>query len=74
MPESRSSCIILVSGDSDFIPLVDRLVLHGVEVYVVGPDTAMAWELGVAATQFCYTSDVAGLLYECTPELVTPNE
>jgi uncharacterized LabA/DUF88 family protein len=64
--------LILISGDSDFIPLVERLVIHGVEVYVVGPDTAMAKELGVAATQFCYASEVAGLLYECAPGFVTP--
>jgi len=64
--------LILASGDSDFIPLVERLVLYGVEVYVVGPDAAMAWELAAVATQFCYSSDVAGLLYECAPELIAP--
>jgi uncharacterized LabA/DUF88 family protein len=65
--------LILASGDSDFIPLVERLVLRGVEVYVVGPDEATAWDLAVASTQFCYASEVDGLLHECAPESIAPD-
>lgn len=60
----RLDTLILVSGDSDFAPLVERLAQQGFEVYVVGPDAATAWELVVAATQFCYTSEVAGLIHQ----------
>lgn len=63
--KGRVDTVILVSGDSDFVPLVERLVQRDLEVYVVGPDTATAWELAVAATQFCYASEVEGLLREC---------
>lgn len=68
----RIDTVILVSGDSDFIPLVDRLVQRGLEVYLVGPDNATAWELAVAATQFCYASAVDGLLNEQPVETSTP--
>ena len=70
----RMDTLILASGDSDFIPLVERLVLRGVEVYVVGPDEATAWELAVASTQFCYASEVDGLLHECALEPIAPDQ
>jgi uncharacterized LabA/DUF88 family protein len=60
----RMDTLILVSGDSDFIPLVERLVQQGLEVYVIGPEGALAWELAIASTQFCHASEVAGLLQE----------
>jgi uncharacterized LabA/DUF88 family protein len=54
--------VVLCSGDSDLVPLVERLVEIGIEVLVVGPDNATAWELIVAATRFIHVSEVAGLI------------
>src|SRR5207244_13424912 len=68
----RMDTLILVSGDSDFIPLVERLVQKGLEVYVVGPDGATAWELMIASIQFCHTSEVAGLVREAIVESPAP--
>jgi uncharacterized LabA/DUF88 family protein len=52
--------VILVSGDSDFLPLVERLVAMGIEVVIVGPDDSTSWELVVAANRFYPASDVLG--------------
>lgn len=54
--------VILASGDSDFVPLVERLVDQGIEVYVVGPERATAWELIVASTFFSYAAEVEGFV------------
>ncbi|HBY94326.1 MAG TPA: hypothetical protein DEP84_10260 [Chloroflexi bacterium] len=63
--------VILASGDSDFVPLVERLVDQGLEVYVVGPDRATAWELIVAATYFTYTAEVEGFVPVDAAEVAT---
>lgn len=54
--------LVLATGDSDFVPLVERLVDHGIKVYVVGPDQATAWELIVASTRFLKASEIEGLV------------
>ena len=42
--------VVLASGDSDFLPLVERLVTQGIETHVIGPDGATAIELALAAS------------------------
>ena len=54
--------VVLLSGDSDFVPLVERLVERGIEVHVIGPDRGTAWELAIAATYFLYASQLEGLV------------
>jgi uncharacterized LabA/DUF88 family protein len=54
--------VVLCSGDSDFVPLVEWLVERGIEVHVIGPDRGTAWELAVTATRFLYASQVEGLV------------
>ena len=54
--------VVLASGDSDFLPLVERLVAQGIETHVIGPDGATAIELAMAASTFAYTSQVPGLV------------
>lgn len=54
--------VILASGDSDFLPLVERLVAKGIEVFVVGPERATAWELIVTATKFWNTAQIPGFV------------
>jgi uncharacterized LabA/DUF88 family protein len=60
--------VVLVSGDSDFLPIVERLTERGVEVAVIGPNGATAWELIVSSTQFVYANSVSGLIY-AAPQL-----
>jgi uncharacterized LabA/DUF88 family protein len=59
---NEMEAVILASGDSDFVPLVERLVDQGIDVYIIGPDRATAWELIVAATWFLNASEVDGLI------------
>jgi uncharacterized LabA/DUF88 family protein len=54
--------VVLASGDSDFVPLVERLGISGKAVDVIGPSGATAWELIVASTQFLYADQVDGLI------------
>ena len=54
--------VVLASGDSDFLPLVERLVAQGIETHVIGPDGATAIELAMAASTFLYASQVPGLV------------
>lgn len=54
--------VMLASGDSDFVPLVERLVARGIEVHVIGPDGATAIELALVASHFVYASQVPGLV------------
>ena len=54
--------VILVTGDSDFIPLVERLVARGIDVWVVGPKGATFSKLRVTPTQFLWAEEVEGLL------------
>ena len=54
--------VVLASGDSDFLPLVERLVAQGIETHVIGPDGGTAIELAMAASTFVYTSQVLGLV------------
>jgi uncharacterized LabA/DUF88 family protein len=53
--------LVLLSGDSDFQPLVEALLGRGIEVQVIGPDRGTAWELAVTASKFLYVSQVTGL-------------
>ena len=46
--------VLLVTGDFDFLPVVQRLVDRGVDVEVLGPEGCTAWELIVAASRFTY--------------------
>jgi len=52
--------VVLLSGDSDFTCLVERLVERGIEAHVIGPDRSTAWEMIVAASHFLYASQVPG--------------
>jgi uncharacterized LabA/DUF88 family protein len=61
--------VVLASGDSDFVPLVEGLVQRGIEVHVIGPENATAIELAVSASCFVYASQVPGLV---PPALPTP--
>lgn len=58
----RMDVLILASGDSDFLPLLEQLNQRGITVDVIGPNQCTAWELIVASTHFCHTSDIDGLL------------
>ncbi len=58
--------VVLASGDSDFVPLVEGLVQRGIEVHVIGPENATAIELAVAASCFTYTRQVPGLVQPVT--------
>ena len=60
--KKEADVVVLLSGDSDFVPLVEGLVEHGVEVHVIGPDRGTAWELAIAATHFLYASQIDGLV------------
>lgn len=62
--------VVLASGDGDFIPLVERLVSQDIDVHIVGPDGATAWELIVASTRFWHTHDIEGLIYNGIQEQV----
>jgi uncharacterized LabA/DUF88 family protein len=62
--------VVLVSGDSDFLPLVERLTERGVEVAVIGPYGSTAWELIVGSTQFVRASDIDGLI--CVASQIAP--
>jgi uncharacterized LabA/DUF88 family protein len=54
--------VILVSGDSDFVPLVERLQHLGIVVDVIGPAGATAWDLIVASSQYTCADAVPGLI------------
>jgi uncharacterized LabA/DUF88 family protein len=65
--QSETDIVILVSGDSDFVPLVERIRGHGASVWVIGPTGCTAWELKIAATHFVDARDVPGLLKLAAP-------
>lgn len=54
--------VVLASGDSDFVPLLDLLSGRGIEVYVIGPDHCTSASLIQAADWFAQASSVAGLV------------
>lgn len=60
----RMDVVMLASGDSDFIPLIEQLNNRAIEVDVIGPNQCTAWELIVASKHFWHTSDVEGLVSE----------
>jgi uncharacterized LabA/DUF88 family protein len=66
--EDRFDCLILVSGDSDFVPLVERIVDQGKQVIVVGPNGSTAWELIVAASRFIDANSIEGLISRSSGE------
>jgi uncharacterized LabA/DUF88 family protein len=61
--------VVILSGDSDFTYLVERLVERGIEVHVIGPDRSTAWEMIVAANYFAYASQVPGFVQPVSREL-----
>lgn len=62
----ETDSVALVSGDSDFVPLVEGITARGTPVCVIGPNGSTAWELKVAATHFVDARDVPGLLEPMT--------
>jgi len=64
--------VVLATGDSDFIPLVEGLTSRGIDVWVLGPEQATAWELTIAATRFVRLDDVAAVIDGAHPEPAIP--
>lgn len=60
--EKKIGGVVLVTGDSDFIPLVEGLAARDIPTLVIGPDGSTSWELIVAATEFRSLSSMPGLL------------
>lgn len=56
--------LVLVTGDSDFVAVVERVQSRNKAVTVIGPDEGTAWEMIVAANAFINCSEVPGLLIE----------
>ncbi len=54
--------IVLVTGDGDFVPLVNRLVQQGKLVKVIGPDKVTAPELIWACHEFINLSQIEGVV------------
>lgn len=54
--------IVLVTGDGDFVPLVNRLVQQGKLVKVIGPDKVTAPELIWACHEFVNLSQIEGVV------------
>jgi uncharacterized LabA/DUF88 family protein len=53
--------VVLVTGDGDFVRLVEALGYMGVRVEVIGPDTNTAIQLIYAADQYTNMSSVKGV-------------
>ena len=53
---------ILVTGDSDAIPIVQFITKERGDVHVIGPDDATSNALILEAPSFCYASDVPGFI------------
>jgi len=53
--------IVLVTGDGDFVPLVNQLSIMGKRVTVLGPEGATAPDLILACHQFVSLGEVEGL-------------
>ena len=56
--------VILCTGDSDVIPLVERIKAHGTRVSVVGPWACTSQRLRAIADDFSYTVQIPGLIRE----------
>jgi len=54
--------IVIVSGDGDFVSLIDRLVQMGKRVVVIGPNPFSAPELIQACHEFINLSQIPGFL------------
>jgi uncharacterized protein (TIGR00288 family) len=66
---SKVDTIILMSGDSDFIPLVEHLKSHGVRVEVVGVSGFFSKELiKVSDYHYCIVIDDCFQLLKGTPK------
>jgi uncharacterized LabA/DUF88 family protein len=59
---NQADLVVLATGDSDFVPLVERIASRDLPVWVIGPNGSTAWELKVAATRFVDIRDVPGAL------------
>lgn len=59
--------IVLVTGDGDFVPLVERMVDLGIAVHVVGAEHHTAPELLVASTRWTNVDQVPGFVVELEP-------
>lgn len=56
--------IVLITGDGDFVPLVNRLVLRGKIIRVFGPDQFSAPELIQACHEFVSLSRIPHIIEE----------
>ncbi len=54
---------VLVTGDSDFAAVVDRLTHFGKRVIVIGPDESTASELILTSQRFLKASQVPGFVH-----------
>jgi uncharacterized LabA/DUF88 family protein len=60
-PGKTPDVVVLATGDSDFLPLVEWLDAQGYQVWVIGPPQT-AWELQVFSGRFWQADDVPGLV------------
>jgi len=60
--------VVLVTGDGDFIRLVEALGYLGVRVEVIGPDTNTAVQLIYAADQYTNLGSIKGILENTGPQ------
>ncbi|MFN8588692.1 MAG: NYN domain-containing protein [Candidatus Eisenbacteria bacterium] len=58
----RYDKVVFVTGDGDFVPVLERMSERGIEVHVIGPDARSAPELFVAAHTYTHASKVPGLV------------
>ncbi len=54
--------VVLMTGDGDFVPLVQQLALMGRKVTIVGPDRMTAPDLIRACHEFCSLTEIDGVL------------
>jgi len=62
--------VVILSGDSDFVSLIDRLVRLGKKVKVIGPEKYTAEELIQACHEFISISQIPNFL-KLTPKLTS---
>ncbi|MBI5169772.1 MAG: NYN domain-containing protein [Candidatus Eisenbacteria bacterium] len=58
----RFDKVVFVTGDGDFVPVLERMAERGIEVHVIGPDRRSAPELLIASHTFTNASRVPGLI------------
>jgi uncharacterized LabA/DUF88 family protein len=65
--------VVILSGDSDFVSLIDRLARMGKKVIVIGPDRYTANELVQACHEFIRISKIPNFL-KLTPKPTSPEK